>query len=46
MHEQPEMIRLRERITNEKETVWERDLLRELLLRETQTAQANAEVIQ
>lgn len=46
MHGQPEMIRLRERITNEKETVWERDLLRELLLRETQTAQANAEVIQ
>ncbi len=41
--EQPEMIRLRERITNEKESVWERDLLRSLLQRETQTAQVGLE---
>ena len=32
---QPEMIRLREHITDEQETIWERDLLRELILRET-----------
>ena len=44
--EQPEMIRLRERITNEKESVWERDLLRSLLQRETQTAQAGLEAPQ
>ena len=31
---QPEMVRLREHITNEQETVWERDLLRELMFRE------------
>ena len=37
------MIRLRERITNEKESVWERDLLRSLLQRETQTAQVGLE---
>jgi len=40
---QPEMVRLRERITNEKESVWERDLLRKLLQREQQTAEASAE---
>ena len=33
---QPEMIRLREHITDEQETIWERDLLRELIFRETQ----------
>lgn len=44
--EQPEMIRLRERITNEKESVWERDLIRELLQRETQAEQVSAEVLQ
>jgi type IV pilus assembly protein PilQ len=46
MTEQPEMIRLRERITNEKESVWERDLLHSLLQRETQTAQAGLEALQ
>jgi len=45
-HGQPEMIRLRERITNEQESVWERDLIRELLQRETQAVQAKAEVLQ
>ncbi len=44
--EQPEMIRLRERITNEQESVWERDLIRKLLHREAQTAQMSAEVVQ
>jgi type IV pilus assembly protein PilQ len=43
---QPEMIRLRERITNEKESVWERDLLRELMFRENQSAAVTAENIQ
>jgi type IV pilus assembly protein PilQ len=45
-YEQPEMIRFRERITNEKESVWERDLLRKLILREQQTAEAIAEELQ
>lgn len=44
--EQPEMIRLRERITNEQESVWERDLLRKLLLKENQTVQMDSEDIQ
>jgi len=45
-YEQPEMVRFRERITNEKESVWERDLLRKLILREQQTAEAIAEELQ
>tara|TARA_B100000959_G_scaffold262505_1_gene301004 strand:- start:2195 stop:3880 length:1686 start_codon:yes stop_codon:yes gene_type:complete len=44
--EQPEMIRLRERITNEQESVWERDLIRKLLQREQQTVQISTEEIQ
>ena len=32
---QPEMIRLRDQITGERESTWERDLLRELLLKES-----------
>ncbi len=44
--EQPEMIRLRERITNEQESVWERDLTRKLLQREQQTVQISAEELQ
>jgi len=43
---QPEMIRLRELITNEKESLWERDLLRELMVREQQQVQASAEVFE
>lgn len=43
---QPEMVRLRERITNEKESVWERDLLRKLMFRENQTAAVTAENLQ
>jgi type IV pilus assembly protein PilQ len=43
---QPEMIRLRELITNEKESLWERDLLRELMAREQQQVQASAEVFE
>ena len=44
--EQPEMIRLREKITNEKESVWERDLLQNLLQRENEIAQADLEAQQ
>ena len=43
---QPEMVRLRERITNEKESVWERDLLHKLMFRENQTAAVTAENLQ
>jgi type IV pilus assembly protein PilQ len=43
---QPEMIRLRDLITNEKESLWERDLLRELMVREQQQVQASAEVFE
>ncbi len=42
---QPEMIRLRELITNEQESLWERDLLRELMVREQQHVQAELEEI-
>jgi type IV pilus assembly protein PilQ len=45
MATQPEMIRLRERINDEQESVWERDLLRELILRE-QMAQAGYKEIE
>lgn len=41
---QPEMIRLRELITNEKESLWERDLLRNLIIREQQQVQVDTEV--
>jgi type IV pilus assembly protein PilQ len=44
--EQPEMIRLREKITNEKESVWERDLLQTLLQREKELVQADLETQQ
>jgi hypothetical protein len=40
------MIRLREKITNEKESVWERDLLQNLLKREKELAQADLEAQQ
>ena len=40
------MIRLREKITNEKESVWERDLLQNLLQREKELAQADLEAQQ
>ena len=43
---QPEMVRLRELITNEKESLWERDLLRELITREQQHVQVEGEVLQ
>ncbi len=43
---QPEMIRLREQITNETESVWERDLLRNLLTREQKSIQAIVEAQQ
>ncbi len=43
---QPEMIRLRERITNEKESLWERDLLHELMCREQQFVEAKTEEVQ
>lgn len=42
---QPEMIRLRELITNEQESLWERDLLRELMVREQQHVQVELEEI-
>ncbi|MDP7005302.1 MAG: hypothetical protein QF718_03730 [Phycisphaerales bacterium] len=42
---QPEMIRLRELITNEKESLWERDLLRKLMVREQQQVQVELEDI-
>ncbi len=40
---QPEMIRLREMITNEKESLWERDLMRELIMREQQFVEVQSE---
>ena len=43
---QPEMVRLRERITNEKESLWERDLLRNLMLKENQAIQSSVEDMQ
>ena len=43
---QPEMIRLRELITDEKESLWERDLLRELITREQQHVQLVEEVFE
>jgi len=43
---QPEMIRLRDRITNEKETLWERDLLRDLIFKEKQHVQVDEEVME
>lgn len=43
---QPEMIRLREMITNEKESLWERDLMRQLIMREQLQAEAQMEVIE
>ena len=43
---QPEMIRLRERITNEKESLWERDLLRGLMFKEKQAIQSSVEDMQ
>jgi type IV pilus assembly protein PilQ len=41
---QPEIIRLRELITNEKESLWERDLIRDLLRKEQQQVEAETEV--
>jgi type IV pilus assembly protein PilQ len=41
---QPEMIRLREHITNEQESSWERDLLHDLMLKEQENVQATVEV--
>lgn len=41
---QPEMVRLRERITGEKESVWERDMLRDLIIREKQKVQTSQEI--
>jgi hypothetical protein len=43
---QPEVIRLRERITNEKGSLWERDLLRTLMLKEQQHVQILEEEVQ
>ena len=43
---QPEMIRLRELITNEQESLWERDLLRKLIIREQQHVQAESENVE
>jgi len=43
---QPEMIRLREHITNEQESSWERDLLHDLMLKEQENVQATVEVEQ
>lgn len=43
---QPEMIRLREHITNEQESFWERDLLHDLMLKEQENVQATVEVEQ
>ena len=43
---QPEMIRLRQRITDEKESSWERDLRRELIKRENEQLNTSAEVSQ
>lgn len=43
---QPEMIRLRHRITDEHESVWERDLRRELIKRESKQISASIEVSQ
>jgi type IV pilus assembly protein PilQ len=43
---QPEMIRLRELITNEKESLWERDLLRDLIAREQLQVQVDVEVVE
>ncbi len=43
---QPEMIRLREHITNEQESFWERDLLHNLMLKEQENVQATVEIEQ
>ena len=43
---QPEMIQLRELITNEQESLWERDLLRKLILEEQAGMQVSAEIEQ
>ena len=43
---QPEMIRLREHITNEQKSHWERDLLHDLMLKEQENVQATVEVEQ
>jgi len=37
---------LRERITNEKESLWERDLLHSLMLKENQAIQSSVEDMQ
>ena len=42
-NQQPEMIRLREQITGEQESLWERDLLHHLLTRESQQHSAAME---
>ena len=40
---QPEIIRLRQRITDEKASVWEQELRRELIMRETKRLSAAVE---